>query len=515
MLPLHHRGMQSCPNLPSFINNKPQNECMPFAQKTTAVINTPHSMMSASNIRTVVQNNDPRSHGSQLRHPRDRITGDVVATLAPSDPTRTENMLANMETKLNHGGDIPLTTSPGAVEHQLSLHITQALRQHPGAGFLERGRVIIEAIGALLRNDFMVVTGTTPRRLVNFISVGTRTGTIVALTTLMRQLIGFFLEREFQQMPGSSASPRLIAGVASMLLGPGLNVAGAYRDEKTGKATPNSRRSRFVMGLLSAAGLMVTCGYRLPATIDSLMGSFGVQTAVYTLSRDLIQLFFPLHDNGGLNLNGLVCSSLSYGFAQFVLGECMERFAPYSGAGYAMSEGARIADSQTNWVNATGVAAAAIIPYLAHDVLRSFFNALTEVFDDIQRPALMRFFAARRDVPPLKDRAGKLLLTPQIPANSGGGTRIGLERPRIGAGHWPTVDHVAEQFLTTNAMRTSFFAAIVGIAATVGAALNDTGLSNHERVLVVNTVVAGLVIIGYPAFIGAHDKAVSANGEQE
>lgn len=511
MLPFIHRGTHSCPNLTSMVNHQRTPESAYFAQKTIAISNVPQDMTTSPNSRADDSIHDPLGPLSQTLCRRlDKINDDLLTTLAPNDLMRAQNMLGNMERLLSHGGDIQLTTMRGTVEHQISLRISQELQAHPHAGVMERGRLMVDVISGVLRNDVMLVQSDRSRRLANIISVGTRTGIIVALTTLIRQLIGFTLEKKFQQMGSAATSLRLLAGIASMLLGPGLNLAGAFRDEKNGIATMISRFSRIGMGLLSAAGLMMTCGYRLPATIGSLMGSFGVQTACYTLSRDVIQLFFPLHDNGGLNLKGLVCSSLSYGIAQFILGECMERYAAHSGAGYAMSEANRLTDPETQWGFAAGIAAAAITPHLTHDMLRSVFNALTEVFDDVQRPVLMRVFATTHNKANPQDQAGKALLTSPVSTTSGTEARIGLARPRMGAGHWPTMTQVADQFLTTNAMRTSFFAAIVGIAVTVANGLDDTSLSTKDRALVVNAVAAGLVILGYPAFIGAHDQAMLA-----
>ncbi|MEA9392745.1 hypothetical protein SJI19_19775 [Acerihabitans sp. TG2] len=510
MLPFIHQGAHSCPNLSSMVNHQRTPEQAHFAQKTTAVSNVPQDMTKVPMTTADKTINDPVDPLPQTLCRRlDMTNGDLLATLAPNDLMGTENMLDDMERLLRHGADIPLTAMPGTVEHQISRRIGQELREHANAGVMERGRLMIDIICGVLRNDVMLVQSDTARHVANIVSVGIRTGIIVGLTTLLRQLIGFALEKKFQQMGSASASLRLQAGIASMLLGPGLNLAGAIRDEKKGNATTVSRFSRLGMAILSAAGLMMTCGYRLPATIGFLMGSFGVQTACYTLSRDVIQLFFPLHDNGGLNLKGLACSSLSYGVAQFILGECMTRYAPNSGAGFAMSEIDRLADPETHWIYAAGIAAAAITPHLTHDMLRCAFNALTEVFDDVQRPVLMRVFGASRGTVKPKDRAGKALLTPPMLATSGTDARIGLARPRIGAGHWPTMAQAADQFLTTNAMRTSFFEAIVGITVTVAAGLDDTPLSKSDRALAVNAMAAGLVILGYPAFIGAHDKTIT------
>ncbi|WP_413735112.1 hypothetical protein ACL2XP_21070 [Sodalis sp. RH21] len=441
----------------------------------------------------------------------DGLNSDLLSTLLPGDLHTAENMLANMEKLLHHGGETSLTTRPGTAEHQLVMHLGYALRQHPAAGFLERGRIMADFIGAVISNDYTLMAGNTARRMANVISVATRTGTIVALTTLLRQLIGFSVENNFRAYDAaSSLSPRVVAAIASMLIGPGLNLAGAIRDERNGAATASSRASRIAMGLLSAGGLMLAIGYRPSTAMGPLMGSFCVQTAAYTLSRDLIQLFFPLHDNGGFNTTGLIFSSLFYGLAQWGLGELMEYFAPQSGAGYAMAQADRAEEQMTNWAYAASITAAAIKPNLMHDLLRSALNSLAEIFDDLQRPALMRFFAGPQEAAAV--RAEAVNLAGQAPPADG--VRIGMDRPRIGTGSWPTAAQVADQFLTVNAMRTSMFEAIVSTALTVAAALDDTRLAKEDRALVVNSVIAGLVIIGYPGFIGANLSKAPCPKEQ-
>ncbi|NDL61185.1 hypothetical protein [Acerihabitans arboris] len=403
------------------------------------------------------------------------------------------------------------STRPGSAEHQIVLHLRHELRQHPMATFYERGRLMIDFIGAVMSNDFAVISGTLPRCIVNVITVATRTGTIVALATLLRQLAGFALENNFRQL-GATASlpPRVVAGIVSMLIGPALNLAGAVRDERNGTATRASRASRIAMGLLSAGALMAVASHRPAFTLGSLMGSFGLQTLTYTLMRDLLQLFFPLHDNGGMNAGGLICSSLFYGAAQGVLGVAMANLAPHSGAGYAIDEADRIAKHMAQWASDASLAAVVIQPDVVHDLLRSALNAFTEVFDDLQRPALMRWFAKPHDGLREHHDAEAIPAKSGVPPPRAQGVRIGLGRPRIGKGRWPTAGQAAEQFFTTNAMRTSYFAGVVSIALTAASALNGANLSHIDKILVVNSLVAGLVMAGYPAFIAAHGKPATA-----
>ncbi|WP_413730897.1 hypothetical protein [Sodalis sp. RH22] len=445
-------------------------------------------------------------HATSICRQLDALAGDLLATLKADELPDAERMLDSVTTLLEKGGDITLSTCPGTAEHQLALHLRHELRQHPGATFYDRGRVMIDFIGAVMSNDYTIVTGTGARRIANVITVATRTGTIVAFTTLLRQMVGFAVEKNFFLL-GATASlpPRLVAGIVSMLLGPALNLAGAVRDERNGTATIVSRASRIAMGLLSSGALMLVASNRPGFTLGTLMGSVGAQTLTYTLMRDLLQLFFPLHDNGGLNAGGLICSSLFYGLAQGGLGVAMTGLAPHSGAGYVMDEAERITKQMMDWASAASAAAVVIQPNIVHDLLRGALNALTEVFDDLQRPALMRWFAATPATPLLRRRTGHSC-APNTPTSRLEGVRIGLSRPRIGNGHWPTAGQAAEQFLTTNAMRTSFFTAVTSIALTAASVLGTTRLTNTDQLLVVNTLIAAVVMVGYPAFIAAHDK---------
>lgn len=437
----------------------------------------------------------------------DALNGELLASLRPEELSETESMLTTVDNLLKAGANIELSTRPGSAEHQLASHLRRKIRQNPDADIYERGRLMMEYLGGLMNNDDNVNTDDAKRHLANVISVTARTGTIVVIATLARQLIGFFLETHYRSLGESISWPlRIVAGVVSLTLGPALNIAGAVRDEINGTATSISRTSRVAMGVFSAAVLLATLSYRPAFTIGSLMGSFGIQTLVYTLLRDLMQLFFPLRDNGGLNARGLAYSSLMYGAAQALLGFAFTQFAPQSGAGYAMEETDRLTKQMAGWAPAAGLATAAIQPNLVDDLLRSALNGLTEVFDDLQRPTIMRWYGKNQD----KLRPKRV----NAVSSHSEGVRIGMECPRVGPGRWPTFNQIAEQFLTTNAMRTSYFIGIVGISLIAAAALDSTALSDSEKLVTVNAIIVGLVVIGYPAFIAVHAKPSVAIAEK-
>lgn len=484
-------------------------------------------------------------------------TGDLMATLSGSTLVRAEQLQNDLTLIVNNGHTGAQITSPaGTPEHQLLIGIVRDLAQEQRTQgnvpltTLERARVAIDHVGAFLSNDIDTNPGTIARLAGNVVSVGVRTGVIVALTTLLRQAVSFSLEKAYQQSgPVASVSPRFAAGVAAMLIGPGLNLAGAIRDEMNHTATTATRLSRVAMGLISIGALAAASGYQPPSVIGNLMGSYGPQMLTYTLARDLVQLFFPMHDNSGMNARGPGSAAVAYGVAQTGLGEAMDYGFPDSGAGYVTRVAANARNqpgSQTSaypgaaestdatstvnrmaaWAlgtNATSAppadpaaaqervnaALAHLNPNFANDVGRSLMNAATEVFDDLQRPALIRTFGVRDLVANTRASALRQGVDPeeavrQLRPDQTEGLRVGMDRPRIGPGHWPTGTQIADQFLNTGAMRTSFLQNIMGVAMTTASAISNTSLSNDSQNHVVNAVVGAVVMLGYGPFIGVH-----------
>ncbi|TCL06636.1 hypothetical protein [Sodalis ligni] len=480
----------------------------------------------------------------------DALNGELLATLRPHELNGAERLLASAENLLKNGEDAPLSTLVGTDEDTIAKHLRDQLQRQPSAEFMERGRTLLDCIGSVLANDFTLLSGNAARRTGNVIAVAARTGTIVALTTMLRQLLGFALEQNFHSLgKDASLTPRMVAGIASLLIGPGLNLAGAVRDERNGLATPASRISRTWMGLLSLGGLLIASAYDPVAVIGHKLAAIGPQMAAYTLARDLLQMFFPLHENGGTNATGMLCSGFMYGIAQLLLGEGMVNFAPQSGAEYLISEAGRLGEPMADWA-AASAAMALIEPNHLHDLLRSAMNTAVEMFDELQRPALMRYFSTQQGTGAAQGEAEaapeKEPLTAGTAAFASGavttlrsasdknssrsisaepssagdkrrrsssfngpdqgreGVRIGLDRPRIGAGSWPTSGQLADSMLTTCAMRTSVFEAVVAIALTVSTALQKTRLEQTEQCHIVSALIGGLVMVGYPAFVCAH-----------
>ncbi|WP_175743784.1 hypothetical protein [Burkholderia ambifaria] len=436
-----------------------------------------------------------------------------------------------------HGADKGIERSgPGTPAHELAQEVAAFLRdrQEAQGGALltarERAIAVMDFAGRIINNDFEEDLG---RWAANGVNVGIRTGLIVGLTTTLRQVIGFSLEQALQL--GDVPMPaREIIGAAAMLLGPALNVAGFVRDEVNHTATAQSRTARVAMLALSVGALLVASQTGEPSTLGSLMGSFGPQMASYTLGRDLAQLFFPLSDNAPINLGGALVGGAAYSGVQFGVGEAMDAWAPSSGAGRVMGAAAaavrppasaaatteRMVEWFTSELGSTSAAHASpssaesisdrvrsavssLQPDLTQDVTRGVLNATAEIFDDLVRPGISRALhvsqtqAAIRQEALAEGRDPKAAVA-ALPREDTDGLRVRV------AARMPSSTQVANQFLTTDAMRTSAFQTIMGIAMSAATALEKTKLSSANQGHVVNAVVAAVVALIYEPFLYAH-----------
>ncbi len=484
----------------------------------------------------------------------DAANADLLGGLHGSQLRAAEQLQVGI-TKLLEGDEAQaLLATRGTDAHPLMTDLVTRLdetrREQPAAsqGVVERAKVIFDGIGTYLRNDFDPNQSAAGRWMANAVGVGVRTGMIVGVVTTMRQLVGFTIEKAYQQ-EAVTMPPRVAAGVAAMLIGPGLNIAGFIRDECNHTATNSSRLARVAMLALSAGGLVATAAANPPQVLGGMMGVFGPQVLTYTMARDLAQLFFPMHDNAGVNALGTAAATGLYAGAQYATGEMMDLTAAQSGPGYVMGTAARaratppttmappavpaptsFVTRMMNWalgsegattaspVNSKAAAQAHVAtamehlsPNLAHDVTRGVLNAAAEVFDDLQRPGLMRHFEvqqriAKTHAEAVRSGADPAAAVRALPAEQTEGLRVGLDRPRIGAGHWPTSTQVANQFLTTNGGRTSLFQTIMGSVMSVASALDSTGLSSAAQGHVLNAVAAGVIAVNYGPFIYMHTQ---------
>lgn len=361
---------------------------------------------------------------------------------------------------------------------------------------LQRAQIIVDSLGDLLgklgRNEF---EGDLGRLASNYTITGLRNGLTVGILTTFRQLFGFFIEKGLQSNAASPLTRNVIGGV-SLMIGPVLNILGALRDECNGTANTQTRLSRLSTLSLSLATFAVALV--TPQALPAL-ASFGPQMAFFTLARDLAQLFVPLNDNAQINLPGTAANAGLYGALQFLLGTAMDQTAPNSGAGYAMSAGSGPSTADDgftaqlmNWMqhasdtlvtsNTTPETRAAeifesLMPVLGDDILRGVYNAGVEIMSDVAGGEMMHRFQSER---------------------APDGFRITFA-PRV-----PSASQVADQFLTTSAMRTSFGEAIMAAAISAGTFFGSLGLPASAVNHAVNAVVAAVAIAGLPGFFYAH-----------
>ncbi|MNK96991.1 hypothetical protein D3C87_1173030 [compost metagenome] len=160
----------------------------------------------------------------------------------------------------------------------------------------------------------------------NLLNVAGRTGLIVAMTTVLRQVVSYHVEQALREGDSSEAS-RVWAVVATTMIGPALTLMGAIRNERDGTASPASRLGRvcmasITMGALIAAHLTGAASTLLPTAIGG---------SIYTLARGLANAVIPLQDNAEpTNVKAAGATTAAYGAAQFLLAE-LGQLAPLSG----------------------------------------------------------------------------------------------------------------------------------------------------------------------------------------
>ncbi|AKV07682.1 hypothetical protein B723_15140 [Pseudomonas fluorescens NCIMB 11764] len=167
----------------------------------------------------------------------------------------------------------------------------------------------------------------------NLLNVAGRTGLIVALTVVLRQVVAYHVEQSLREGDSPEAG-RAWAMVAMTMIGPALTLIGAIRNECDGTANLSSRLGRvcmasITMGALIAAHLTGASDKLLPAVVGG---------SIYTVARGLANVFIPLQDNAGsANAATTGVATAAYGAAQFFLAE-LGQLAPLSGAARATAE---------------------------------------------------------------------------------------------------------------------------------------------------------------------------------
>ncbi|CAI8742469.1 hypothetical protein EMIT0324P_170032 [Pseudomonas chlororaphis] len=392
----------------------------------------------------------------------------------------------------------------------------------------ERAQVLLNFYSSVLRNQFQDDGAGWAASIHNVVLRDLAT---VGLTTTLRQLAGMALESHFI-LEGLAPTSRQLIGASVMLLGPCLNLLGVVRDEMNGSATGTSRLSRAAMLGLSLGVLGAASAVNPPGPLSQL-ASFATQATIYTTLRDLMQLFIPLKDNvTSLSVSSTAMAGLGYGANQAVASLLMDKLSPHSGAGYPMGVAANIestadtllttllAQSTANTASTASTtdvrtqivsAIEALRPHLSHDVIRGLINTLAEVGDDLLRPAIARHREVQRLITTTRNEAIAEGRDPEeavnsIPAQQRQGLRIYFDTARVpivGSG-FPTTKQFLDQLLTTNAMRTSMFQAIMGATLTAGTVLGKLGMSATQQDWAGYGVAAAIIQIGYTPFLFAH-----------
>ncbi|WP_259333586.1 hypothetical protein [Pseudomonas sp. FW300-N2F2] len=375
---------------------------------------------------------------------------------------------------------------PGLALFENSSHSTDS------DSFIQRGQIILqylgEQLGKLLNNEF---EGDLGRWASNLTISGLRTGLVTGALTVMRQLVGFALEKTLQT---NAASPltRGVIGVVAQSIGPLLNILGAIRDECNGTANAETRMARSIT--LAVSAMALTAAVIVPTALPAL-ASFSTQMAFYTFAQDLVSLFFPTGDNAKPNPGGTAAAGALNAMFQFLSFTGMNYTAPHSGPGYVMAQGrtppaseaesfafqlSAWAEQQANTpfdANLPIEARASQIvesltPILGDDVLRGVYNAGADVLGQVVMGQVMH---ALQENP------------------SEEGFRVNSISARI-----PTAEQVANQFLSTNAIRTSVGQIIMATVIAASRFFSDLPISKEMVDHMVNTVVAMVVFVVRP-----------------
>ena len=294
----------------------------------------------------------------------------------------------------------------------------------------------------------------------NLLNVTARTGLVVALTTVLRQIVGYYVEQAIREGDSPEAS-RAWAVAAITMIGPALSLMGAIRDECAGTANLQTRLGRVCMASITMGALIAA---HLTGASSSML-STAVNTTVYTFARDLCNAFFPLNDNAGaVNDKATAVSMAAFGTVQYLL-EQLAPLMPLSGPGRAAAD--------LGWS-------------LGADAIAGAVNALGAVADDFV------FILCR----------SWSLLSPSVGLGS---VDIESLEQRVlevrTEARVPTAQQLGNAMFNNAASRTSAF---MGLVLALGAAtveLSLTELGENTQVQLVNVALGMMMMLIYFPFI--------------
>ncbi|WP_223535028.1 hypothetical protein [Pseudomonas sp. GL-B-16] len=296
----------------------------------------------------------------------------------------------------------------------------------------------------------------------NLLNVAARTGLVVTLTTVLRQLVGFYVEKAIREGDSPEAS-RAWEVAAITMIGPAMSLMGAIRDECAGTASLQSRLGRVCMASITMGALFAA---HLNGASSNMLSGI-INTNIYTVARDLANAFFPLQDNAGAASAGATgVTTVAFGTVQFLLAE-LGALMPLSGPGrYAAELGYS----------------------LGADVIQGALNATGAVIDDF-------IFILCRSWPLLSPSAGlgSVLSDPESLQQS-------VLQVRAGA-RLPSREQLADALLNVSASRTSAFQAINLAVAAAAVELAFSDMGENAQGHVVNVCLMAMLMLIYFPFI--------------
>lgn len=385
--------------------------------------------------------------------------------------------------------------SAAATPGSLAERLTQACVATKSLGssveaMIQRTHTIVDLCGELLtklgRNEF---EGDLGRWASNLTISGLRTGLVIGTLTTVRQLIGFALEKSLFTNAAAPLTRNVMSAIA-LAVGPTLNILGAARDEINGTANQQTRLARLFTFILSMAALALIAA--APTAAMPAFAAFGAQTAFYSFINDLLNLFLPVTDNSKANLGGTATSGVLNAVIQFLAFTLMNHTASNSGPGYVMSQGKEPPPTESQsfahqlsvWVtqntdmapgsNPSSESRAAdivesLVPVVGHDFLRGAYNAGADVAGQVFGGELMHALQGENT-----DKGFRLNLSVRV----------------------PTAEQVANQFLSTNAIRTSVTETIVAVVISATRFFSTLPISKADVDHIVNTLAAAVVFAG-------------------
>ncbi|SCW44946.1 MULTISPECIES: hypothetical protein [unclassified Pseudomonas] len=358
--------------------------------------------------------------------------------------------------------------------------------------FIQRGQIILkylgEQLGKLLNNEF---EGDLGRWAANLTISGLRTGLVTGTLTVIRQLVGFALEKTLQS---NAASPltRSVIGVVAQSIGPLLNILGAIRDECNGTANAETRMARSIT--LAVSALALTAAIIVPTALPAL-ASFSSQMAFYTFAQDLVGLFFPTGDNAKPNPGGTAAAGALNGMFQFLSFTGMNYTAPHSGPGYVMAQGSTPPASEPEsfaFQLSAWAEQQANIPFDANLPIEARAAQIVESLAPILKDDV-----ARGGYNGAADVLGQVILGQVMHALQENPSEEGF-RVKPMSGRIPTAEQVADQFLSTNAIRTSIGQIITATVIAASRFFSELPIPKEMVDHMVNTVVAMVVFVVRP-----------------